>query len=314
MRKLSKREQLEKNIRRLQQLGFSQYSAKAYLALVRLGKGTASEIAKKAEIPQAKIYGVLDDLYERGFITKIEDVTPASFIVEKPKEQFLKFLENFTELADYLNEIYNSAGAESKYGFVTKGNFSGKLQATDYLYIFDMSDNLFKKFFERKIHNYFKVGGPTNSLIAVGDKYTILLIEKDHGVQYIKIEDQIFSRMIDTLLALSPSNRHITEEMYEISMGEPILYIDSVLTSSGYVFGQYGTIWLSPERFFIKIPGKDVYARPLTSLASYVLTEDDSIELNVARLDGERELSEIFTLSDPTIILNLIDFIKNRKK
>ncbi|MHA1304919.1 MAG: TrmB family transcriptional regulator [Candidatus Heimdallarchaeaceae archaeon] len=311
---MSKREQMEANLIRLQKLGFSKYGAKAYLALVRLGSGTASEIAKASEIPQAKIYGVLEDLYEQGFIEKVEDASPACFKVDKPKERFVKFLSNFTDLADYLEEIHNSSTVSSKYGFYTIGNFTDKLQATDFLYIFDMSEDLYKRFFERNIHNYFRVGGPTNSLLAVGEKNTILLIEKENRVQYISIEDQIFTRMIDTVLALSPSNRHITDEMLEMSKGEPILYIDSLISSSGFVFGQHGSVWVTPTRLFLKIPGKAVYARPMSSIETLNATEDGVIELIIVRLDGEREVSELYTLSDPKLLENLIAFIKNHPK
>ncbi len=306
---MSKKELEMRNLERLQKLGFSQYGAKVYLALVKLGSGTASEISKAANIPQAKIYGVLDDLYEQGFVEKIEDASPAYYRIDNPKETFKKFLANFSDLADYLDEIKGSSSLQSKYGFISNGNFTGKLQATNFIYIFDMSDDLYRRFFERNIHNYFRVGGPTNSILAVGEKSSVLLIEKGNRVQYISIEDQIFYRMIDTILALSPSNRNITQEMVELSQGEDILYIDTIISSSGFVFGQHGMIWLTASRLFVKIPGKTVYARPLKAISELVVTEDGVLELIISRLNGEKEVSEIYTLSDPVIIANLFRFI-----
>lgn len=52
----------------LQRLGLTQYQAKTYVALVGLGPSTAAEIAEAADVPRTRIYTVLSDLEEGGWL------------------------------------------------------------------------------------------------------------------------------------------------------------------------------------------------------------------------------------------------------
>lgn len=52
----------------IEQLGFSKYEARVYLAALRLGISNISEIAKKANIPRTTCYHVLGALEKRGLI------------------------------------------------------------------------------------------------------------------------------------------------------------------------------------------------------------------------------------------------------
>ncbi|MGE5670067.1 MAG: TrmB family transcriptional regulator [Fibrobacterota bacterium] len=52
----------------LMELGFSEYEAKAYIALIMENPSTAYEIAKRSAIPSSKIYEVLSRLKERGAV------------------------------------------------------------------------------------------------------------------------------------------------------------------------------------------------------------------------------------------------------
>ncbi len=47
-------------------LGFTEYEAKAYVALVRLGSGTGYQIAKESGVPRSMIYETLNKLAARG--------------------------------------------------------------------------------------------------------------------------------------------------------------------------------------------------------------------------------------------------------
>jgi hypothetical protein len=61
-----------KEIASLRRLGFSDYEAKAYLALLRLGRQTGYGLAKHSGVPRPNIYGVIDRLIERRAISKIQ--------------------------------------------------------------------------------------------------------------------------------------------------------------------------------------------------------------------------------------------------
>ena len=51
----------------LRRLGLSKYEANAYVALVGLSTGTATEIANMAGIPETSAYRALNGLVQKGF-------------------------------------------------------------------------------------------------------------------------------------------------------------------------------------------------------------------------------------------------------
>lgn len=54
--------------RKLRELGLTEYQAKAYMALVRLGKGTAAQLAKVTDVPRNKLYPVMQQLNQLGIV------------------------------------------------------------------------------------------------------------------------------------------------------------------------------------------------------------------------------------------------------
>ena len=56
----------------LETAGLSQYQADAYIAVLELGKASAVEIANACSVPQARIYDVLRDLENAGYIETYE--------------------------------------------------------------------------------------------------------------------------------------------------------------------------------------------------------------------------------------------------
>jgi sugar-specific transcriptional regulator TrmB len=52
----------------LRQLGLTEYGARCYVALLSLKSGDAAAIAEAAEVPRTKVYGVLRDLADDGWI------------------------------------------------------------------------------------------------------------------------------------------------------------------------------------------------------------------------------------------------------
>jgi predicted transcriptional regulator len=60
-------------IEQLQQLGFSQYEAQAYVALLKRSPLTGYELAKVSGIPRPNIYPVVARLEERGAVVRLEE-------------------------------------------------------------------------------------------------------------------------------------------------------------------------------------------------------------------------------------------------
>ena len=72
----------------LQALGFSEYEARAYLALLQRGPLTGYQLAKASGIPRPNVYSVLDRLQERGTVSHI-DVAGGARYVALPAEEML---------------------------------------------------------------------------------------------------------------------------------------------------------------------------------------------------------------------------------
>jgi len=306
-------------ITKLKELGFSEYAAKAYIAVVKIGEGTAPAIAKKADIPQSKVYAVLDDLYEDGWVGiektikgKGKDISVYS--AHRPLERFTDWLQDFVGIADYLDNLYGTAISGYEHGYYSVGNFTGKLNAKDYFYIFDQSEDLLVNYVEGKIANYYRLGAKPDSLMAISKDRVDFLIMKENRVQFISINEPIFYKVIEMVFTLSPENRAITGEMSELAGDENILYVDSIKRSSGAITAQHGILWLTERRIFIQAGASITYARPLYSLDIFDVDTDGSLLLVVKTKDGVVEQSNIYTYSDPILVVNLINLINNRKK
>ncbi|WFO74654.1 Rrf2 family transcriptional regulator [Desulfurococcaceae archaeon MEX13E-LK6-19] len=105
---------IEEIIAKLKTLGLSSYEAKAYIILLREGVLTSTEIAKKAHIPQPRVYDVLHGLEEKGLIVSsegrpklyraIEPKTALQRLVEKIQEKIKESYENVVGLLEVLSK------------------------------------------------------------------------------------------------------------------------------------------------------------------------------------------------------------------
>lgn len=53
----------------LERFGLSNYEARSFVALQRLGTGTARDIHEETDIPRSQVYGAADELEERGLVS-----------------------------------------------------------------------------------------------------------------------------------------------------------------------------------------------------------------------------------------------------
>jgi sugar-specific transcriptional regulator TrmB len=68
------------------EMGFSEYEAKAYLALLQDSPVSAYEVGKASGVPSSKIYQVLARLVERGIALAIEEGGKTSYVPLSPQE------------------------------------------------------------------------------------------------------------------------------------------------------------------------------------------------------------------------------------
>jgi sugar-specific transcriptional regulator TrmB len=72
-------------------IGFSEYEARAYVALLGKNPATPYELARVSGIPTSKIYGVISRLLEKGMVSAVNDKKKKRYIPIEPEE----FLESF---------------------------------------------------------------------------------------------------------------------------------------------------------------------------------------------------------------------------
>jgi sugar-specific transcriptional regulator TrmB len=96
---------------KLTQLGFSEYEAKAYIALLTENPLSAYEIAKKSGIPTSKVYEVIRKMENRQIIQSIHSERSKMFIPLSP-EEFIQRFRSTTEsrLLAIKNELKNIRG------------------------------------------------------------------------------------------------------------------------------------------------------------------------------------------------------------
>ncbi|HET8551395.1 MAG TPA: helix-turn-helix domain-containing protein [Gammaproteobacteria bacterium] len=70
----------------LQELGFTDYEARAYVSLVGVGPRNGYEVAKAAGMPRANVYAVLEKLAERGAARRLDTQDGVRYVAVKPAQ------------------------------------------------------------------------------------------------------------------------------------------------------------------------------------------------------------------------------------
>lgn len=65
-------------VTQLEQLGLTEYEASTFVALVRLGTGTAKDIADIDHVPRTRVYDAVESLHDRGLVD-VQHSTPQTF-------------------------------------------------------------------------------------------------------------------------------------------------------------------------------------------------------------------------------------------
>lgn len=62
----------------LRPFGFTEYEAKCFVALARIGSGTAKEVSEVSEVPRARVYDCMETLADHGLVD-IQNASPRRF-------------------------------------------------------------------------------------------------------------------------------------------------------------------------------------------------------------------------------------------
>jgi sugar-specific transcriptional regulator TrmB len=101
----------------LKRLGLTTYEARVFLALQKLGSGTASEVSDVADVPRSQVYGAAEGLEERGLV-ETQQSTPTVYRpmpLEQARRQLLDQLaETGAETFDYLDAVQSTESREER--------------------------------------------------------------------------------------------------------------------------------------------------------------------------------------------------------
>ncbi len=72
--------------KKLEEIGLNEKEAKVYVAVLELGEGSASEIAKKSEVNRATTYFTLENLMKIGLVSASNEEKKQKFVPEDPSQ------------------------------------------------------------------------------------------------------------------------------------------------------------------------------------------------------------------------------------
>ena len=105
----------------LEKVGLTSYEIKSFVALIKSGENTASDLSKQCGVPYSKIYEVLSVLEEKGWIgsdksrpTKYFAKSPNSALQTTKQRIEEDFAKNEKIILNDLNPIYKKSGTAER--------------------------------------------------------------------------------------------------------------------------------------------------------------------------------------------------------
>ncbi len=87
----------------MQNIGFGQYEARVYLALLQQPRVSGYELAKISGVPASKVYGVLSKLINKEAILSIDE-EPLKYVPKPPDEILAHLKKSYVNAIDLLGE------------------------------------------------------------------------------------------------------------------------------------------------------------------------------------------------------------------
>ncbi len=114
---------MEKVLKQLQGLGFGEYEARAYAALISRQPLNGYELAKVSGVPRANIYAVLQKLEERGAVARLETSSGARYASVPPEELMKRLSDRFAAALQATQQSLEriSGPAEHEYVWNARG-------------------------------------------------------------------------------------------------------------------------------------------------------------------------------------------------
>lgn len=109
----------EKAVSSLERLGLSNYEARVFVALQKLGTGTAREVHEVADVPRSQVYGTAESLEDRGLVEgqRSNPITYRPVALEEARERLAERVERDQQQAfEHLESVreQRSTGTEER--------------------------------------------------------------------------------------------------------------------------------------------------------------------------------------------------------
>jgi HTH-type transcriptional regulator, sugar sensing transcriptional regulator len=104
-------------IKLLGNTGFTEKEARIYLALLELGKGDVSDIAKASDLKRSIIYVLLEGLMKRGYVSELPNQKINTYQAIDPSVilgQLKSVAKNFSEMLPIFRTLHNKGGKRPK--------------------------------------------------------------------------------------------------------------------------------------------------------------------------------------------------------
>ncbi|QSG13203.1 Sugar kinase, ribokinase family [Halapricum desulfuricans] len=91
----------------------SEYEAGVYLALVRGGTQTMTELAETSDVPKQRVYDTVEQLRNEGFVEVIDDYPQKAHAIE-PSEALAPVQTKLNQAEEYLDDLYETIDTVEK--------------------------------------------------------------------------------------------------------------------------------------------------------------------------------------------------------
>ena len=101
----------------LKRLGLSSYEARVFVALQRIGQGSARDVDRVTEVPRSQVYGAAEDLEERGLVDvqRSDPIQYRAVALDEARSRLRERLDAAEECAfSYLETVRNELGGEDE--------------------------------------------------------------------------------------------------------------------------------------------------------------------------------------------------------
>jgi len=102
----------------LERIGFGEYEARAYVALVRRSPLNGYELAKASGLPRANVYSVLDRLEERGAVVRLDTPSGTRYSAVPPSEFVDRIGSRFSENLSTAQRMLEEMAVPPEYEYV----------------------------------------------------------------------------------------------------------------------------------------------------------------------------------------------------